>query len=125
MLASEKSKGGTISEKDMHRIVGLAELAVKTANEREKMAETVDSTMNKIAPNITQVAGATIGARLIARAGGLERMARLPASTIQVLGRGEGALQGHKDGVEAPEARHTLPARGGPHGPEVAEGQDR
>jgi len=103
MLASEKSKGGTISEKDMRRIVGLAELAVKTANEREKLAEAVDSTMNKIAPNITQVAGATIGARLIARAGGLERMARLPASTIQVLGAEKALFRAIRTGSRPPK----------------------
>lgn len=103
MLASERSKGGTISEKDMRRIVGLAELAVKTANEREKLAETVDSTMNKIAPNITQVAGATIGARLIARAGGLERMARLPASTIQVLGAEKALFRAIRTGSRPPK----------------------
>jgi nucleolar protein 56 len=103
MLASEKSKGGTISEKDMRRIVGLAELAVKTAAEREKLAEAVDSTMNKIAPNITQVAGATIGARLIARAGGLERMARLPASTIQVLGAEKALFRAIRTGSRPPK----------------------
>jgi nucleolar protein 56 len=103
MLASEKSKGGTISEKDMRRIVGLAELAVKTGAEREKLAESVDSTMNKIAPNITQVAGATIGARLIARAGGLERMARLPASTIQVLGAEKALFRAIRTGSRPPK----------------------
>jgi nucleolar protein 56 len=103
MLASERSKGGTISEKDMRRIVGLAELAVKTAAEREKLAEAVDSTMNKIAPNITQVAGATIGARLIARAGGLERMARLPASTIQVLGAEKALFRAIRTGSRPPK----------------------
>jgi len=103
MLASEKSKGGTISEKDMRRIIGLSELAVKTAAEREKLAEGVDSTMNKIAPNITQVAGATIGARLIARAGGLERMARLPASTIQVLGAEKALFRAIRTGSRPPK----------------------
>jgi nucleolar protein 56 len=103
MLASDRSKGGTISERDMRRVVGLAELAVKTAAEREKLAEAVDSTMNKIAPNITQVAGATIGARLIARAGGLERMARLPASTIQVLGAEKALFRAIRTGSRPPK----------------------
>ncbi|MDA4118352.1 MAG: hypothetical protein OK455_08415 [Thaumarchaeota archaeon] len=103
VLASEKSKGGTISEKDIRRIVGLAELSIKSAAEREKLAEYVESTMNKIAPNITQVAGATIGARLIARAGGLERMARLPASTIQVLGAEKALFRALRTGARPPK----------------------
>jgi len=117
MLAAERSKGGTISERDVRRVVGIAELAIKTAAEREKLAETVESTMNKIAPNITQVAGATIGARLIARAGGLERMARLPASTIQVLGAEKALFRAIRTGSRPPkhgilfqhEAVHTAP----------------
>jgi nucleolar protein 56 len=103
MLAADKSKGGTISEKDMHRVTGLAELAIKIATEREKLAEAVDSTMNRIAPNITQVAGATIGARLIARAGGLERMAKLPASTIQVLGAEKALFRAIRTGSRPPK----------------------
>ncbi len=117
VLAAERSKGGSISDKDMRRIVGLAELAVKTAAERERLAETVESTMNKIAPNVTAVAGATIGARLIARAGGLERMARLPASTIQVLGAEKALFRAIRTGSRPPkhgilfqhEAVHTAP----------------
>jgi nucleolar protein 56 len=102
-MASAKSKGGTISEKDMRRIIGLAELSIKTASEREKLAEYVESTMTKIAPNVTQVAGATIGARLIARAGGLERMARLPASTIQVLGAEKALFRALRTGARPPK----------------------
>ena len=68
MLAVRKVQGRDhLREGHAPGIVGLAELAVKTAAEREKLAEAVESTMNKIAPNITQVAGATIGARLIAQ----------------------------------------------------------
>jgi nucleolar protein 56 len=103
VLAAERSKGGSISEKDMRRIAGLADLAVKTAAEREKLAEAVDSTMGRIAPNITEVAGATIGARLIARAGGLERMARLPASTIQVLGAEKALFRSIRTGSRPPK----------------------
>lgn len=117
VVAAERSKGGTISERDLRRVAGLAELAVKTAAEREKLAEAVESTMSRIAPNITQVAGATIGARLIARAGGLERMARLPASTIQVLGAEKALFRAIRTGSRPPkhgilfqhEAVHTAP----------------
>jgi nucleolar protein 56 len=117
MTASAESKGGTISERDMRRLVGLAEVAVKASSEREKLAEYVESSMNKIAPNITSVAGATIGARLIAKAGGLERMARLPASTIQVLGAEKALFRALRTGSRPPkhgilfqhEEVHTAP----------------
>ncbi|MGA2665271.1 MAG: hypothetical protein ABSF83_10035 [Nitrososphaerales archaeon] len=103
LLAAERSKGGTITERDLGRMVGLAQIAISTAAERDKMAEYVESTMKRIAPNTTGVAGATIGARLIARAGGLDRLARLPASTIQVLGAEKALFRALRTGARPPK----------------------
>jgi len=61
------------------RIVDLFEL-------RKSIENYLDELMLSVAPNLTAIAGATIGARLIAKAGGLENLANLPSSTIQVLG---------------------------------------
>jgi RNA processing factor Prp31 len=38
------------------------------------------------APNVTTLIGEMVGARLIARAGSLTNLAKLPASTVQILG---------------------------------------
>ena len=103
LLAAERSKGGTITERDLGRIVGLAEIAIAVSSDREKLAEYVESTMKRIAPNTTNVAGATIGARLIARAGGLENLARLPASTIQVLGAEKALFRALRTGARPPK----------------------
>jgi nucleolar protein 56 len=103
VLAAAESKGGTITERDMNRLVGVAGIALGTSAEREKLAEYVESTMKKIAPNTTDVAGATIGARLIAKAGGLDRLARLPASTIQVLGAEKALFRALRTGARPPK----------------------
>ena len=42
--------------------------------------------MTKIAPNLTALLGETIGAKLLTHAGGLNKLAKLPSSTIQILG---------------------------------------
>jgi nucleolar protein 56 len=63
------------------------------------------------------VAGATIGARLIAKAGGLDRLARLPASTVQVLGAEKALFRALRTGARPPkhgilfqhDAVHTAP----------------
>ena len=117
ILAAEKSKGGSVGERDINRVVGLAHIVMELAAEREKLAEYVESTMKRIAPNTTEVAGATIGARLIARAGGLDRLARLPASTVQVLGAEKALFRALRTGARPPkhgilfqhEAVHTAP----------------
>jgi nucleolar protein 56 len=117
VMAATESKGGTVTERDMHRVMGLAQIAMTSSAEREKLAEYVEATMKKIAPNMTDVAGSTIGARLIAKAGGLDRIARLPASTIQVLGAEKALFRALRTGARPPkhgilfqhEAVHTAP----------------
>jgi nucleolar protein 56 len=117
ILSASESKGGEVAERDMKRTMGLAQVALSASAEREKLAEYVESTMKKIAPNTAEVAGPTIGARLIARAGGLDRLARLPASTIQVLGAEKALFRALRTGARPPkhgilfqhDAVHTAP----------------
>jgi nucleolar protein 56 len=42
--------------------------------------------MDEVAPNTRTMVGALLGARLIAISGGLNNLAKMPASTVQVLG---------------------------------------
>ena len=63
----------------------------------------IDEDMKDIAPNISDIAGPHIGARLIALAGGLERLALLPASTIQVLGAEKALFRYKKEGGKPPK----------------------
>jgi nucleolar protein 56 len=86
LTAAERSKGGEISDRDLERVKALAQTSVALDSEREKLNNYVESSMRRIAPNVSNVAGPTIGARLMAKAGGLDRLALLPASTIQILG---------------------------------------
>ncbi len=117
ITARETSKGGVISDRDIRRLSDLADLAVRTSGVRDKMAEDVEATMAKIAPNTSAVAGATIGARLIAKAGGLDRLATLPASTIQILGAEKALFRALRTGSRPPkhgilfqhEAVHSAP----------------
>ena len=42
--------------------------------------------MELVAPNISVILGTSVGARILAKAGSLKRLAMMPASTIQILG---------------------------------------
>jgi nucleolar protein 56 len=53
---------------------------------RERVERYIEGLMREIAPNLSDVAGPLLGARLITMAGGLDKLAQLPASTIQILG---------------------------------------
>jgi len=101
--AASRSKGGEISDADMNRVKALAGLAVTLSGERDKLNSYVEEAMKRIAPNISDVAGFTIGARLMAKAGGLDRLATLPASTIQILGAEKALFRALRTGARPPK----------------------
>ena len=117
LTARDRSKGGTISEGDLGRAKSLASLAVQLSSLRDGLNGYVESQMKKVAPNVADVAGATIGARLMAKAGGLDRLAILPASTIQILGAEKALFRALRTGARPPkhgilfqhQAVHTAP----------------
>lgn len=53
---------------------------------RTELAKEVSSRANKVLPNTSALIGGLVAARLMAQAGGLHQLSRLPASAIQVLG---------------------------------------
>ncbi|MDV3276878.1 MAG: hypothetical protein LYZ69_00245 [Nitrososphaerales archaeon] len=103
LAARERSKGGEISDGDLGRVKALATLALEVASQRDRLNTYVESMMKKIAPNVTDVAGATIGARLMAKAGGLDRLAVMPASTIQILGAEKALFRALRTGAKPPK----------------------
>ncbi len=103
LTASQRSKGGEVTERDMERIKSLAELAIRLSGERDRLNGYVEAGMKRAAPNISTVAGPTIGARLMAKAGGLDRLAVLPASTIQILGAEKALFRALRTGARPPK----------------------
>jgi len=115
--ASKESRGADMREEDLLRVTQLAEEALHLFALREKLAAHVEKTMKQVAPNLSEIAGPSIGARLIAKAGGLQKLAILPASTIQILGAEKALYRALKSGARPPkhgilfqhEAVHSAP----------------
>ena len=103
ITAAERSKGGEISERDLERVKSLAQISITLSGERERLNNYVESSMRKIAPNVANVAGPTIGARLMAKTGGLDKLAVLPASTIQILGAEKALFRALRTGARPPK----------------------
>ncbi|MEM1634330.1 MAG: hypothetical protein QXW13_00800 [Nanopusillaceae archaeon] len=82
----EKTMGGDFEEKDIEQINKIAEEIIKLYKLRDSLKSYIEDLMDEVCPNLSKIATPTIGARLIALAGGLKELAMLPASTIQVLG---------------------------------------
>ena len=88
------------------RAVSLAERAADLDDERAALAETIERLAPAVAPNLAEMAGPELAARLIALAGGLESLAKKPSGTVQVLGA-EDALFAHLSG-RAPSPKHGI-----------------
>ncbi|RBI64452.1 NOP5/NOP56 family protein [halophilic archaeon] len=79
------------------RVVSLAERVADLADERDALREFVERQAPAVAPNLAALAGPVLAARLIALAGDLESLAKMPGGTVQVLGA-EDALFAHLRG---------------------------
>ena len=101
--AAKASRGADMRDEDLARIVQLAEETQHLFSLRDKLATHVEKTMRQVAPNLTEIAGASIGARLIAKAGGLSKLSILPASTIQILGAEKALYRALKSGARPPK----------------------
>merc|ERR1712150_329135 len=56
------------------------------ANYRKKLQSYLSDKMNAVAPSLSSLIGDVVGARLISHAGSLTKLAKYPASTVQILG---------------------------------------
>jgi nucleolar protein 56 len=88
------------------RLDALARRVAALADEHDDLRAFVERRAPAVAPNLTALAGPVLAARLLALAGGLEDLARMPSGTVQVLGA-EDALFAHLRG-EAPSPKHGV-----------------
>jgi nucleolar protein 56 len=92
-----------MAEQDLTEIQALSKNVLGFYELRKNMESYVDTTMAEVAPNTRAVAGALIGARLIAIVGSLQNLAMKPASTIQVLGAEKALFRSLKTGARPPK----------------------
>lgn len=88
------------------RLVSLAERVADLAAERDELRSFVERQAPAVAPNLATLADPVLAARLIALAGGLEPLAKMPGGTVQVLGA-ENALFAHLRG-HASSPKHGI-----------------
>lgn len=101
--AARSSLGALFDELDLKAIQDCAQEIFGLFKLRERVAEYIDGLMAQVAPNIRMLVGGSIGARLISLAGGLEELARMPASTVQVLGAEKALFRALKTHARPPK----------------------
>merc|ERR1712193_552496 len=75
-----------ISEFDLINIEIFAKKVISLADYRKELHGYLRAKMTNCAPNLANLIGEQVGARLISHAGSLTNLAKSPASTVQILG---------------------------------------
>ena len=100
---AEDSMGAELTETDIEQIQALCKQTIELYNLRQALQKYADSTVGEVAPNIQALVGSLLAARLIALAGGLTNLAKMPSSTIQVLGAEKALFRALKTGTRPPK----------------------
>ena len=101
--AARKSMGAEISEPDLAVLQSFCELMLDLYKFRGKSEAYVEDVLKQVAPNMTAIVGAPLSARLISIAGSLDNLAKMPASTLQVLGAEKALFRSLKTGARPPK----------------------
>jgi nucleolar protein 56 len=111
-LTLNQSMGAEITDYDMGIIQALAQQFIDLQRLREHLEKYLDESMQEVASNLRGLIGPVLGARLIGLAGSISKLARLPSSTIQVLGAERALFRALKTGARPPKHgvifQHTL-----------------
>jgi nucleolar protein 56 len=100
---SLRSRGGKITEQNLLIVQNIAEQVISLNKIRKNLEEHIETSMEEIAPNVKGLLTASVGARLISKAGSLKKLASLSASTIQILGAEKALFRTLKTGSNPPK----------------------
>jgi len=95
-LAS-RSVGMDFSGEDAESVMVFSKSILEMTKTKDKLSKYLEGVCREIMPNLSAIAGPLLASRLVAQAGGLEKIAKMPSSTIQLLGA-EKALFRHLRG---------------------------
>jgi nucleolar protein 56 len=102
-LAISRSQGGDLTEESSESLKVLASQVIMLSELRTNLSTTIENLMEMLAPNLKNILTAIIGARLVAKAGSLMKLAQMPSSTIQIIGAEKALFRALKTGTRPPK----------------------
>ncbi|KAF8044625.1 hypothetical protein N665_7416s0001 [Sinapis alba] len=94
LLTASTTKGKPLPEDVLQKTMEACDVAIDLDSARKKVLEFVETKMGCIAPNLSAVVGSSVAAKLMATAGGLSGLAKIPSCNVQVLGQKRKNLDG-------------------------------
>jgi nucleolar protein 56 len=98
-----ESIGADMDSADMKEIMSLADVLCTMYDDRERTESYISELAEETAPNMCALMGSSLSARLISSAGGLDRLASLPSSTLQLLGAEKAMFRHLRSGKKPPK----------------------
>ncbi|MCE5213435.1 MAG: ATP-binding protein [Methanobacterium sp.] len=102
-LKIERSMGAEIEDSDISMLTTYASSLKSLQQTKKSLSKYIDNKMEDLAPNLQDLVGASLGAKLIAHVGGIKRLALLSSGTIQILGAEKALFRHLKTGERPPK----------------------
>jgi nucleolar protein 56 len=102
-LPERESVGAPLAEREEQELKALAGLAQQVAARRKATEAYVEHSARELAPNVSELAGPILAARLVTLAGGVDELARVPAGTVQLLGAERALFRHLRTGSRPPK----------------------
>lgn len=104
--ASQSLMGAEATHEDLVLMQSFADDILSLYERKAAVESFIEVKMKETAPNLSQLAGVVLGARLLSMAGGLKNLAAMPSGSIQVMGA-EKAMVKHLRS-NAPSPKHGI-----------------
>ncbi|MDR0523403.1 MAG: ribosomal biogenesis protein [Candidatus Methanoplasma sp.] len=101
--AEIESMGADFGREDMEAVSRLAGLLRRVHEDLDRTEEYTSGIVAESCPNMISLVDGPLAARLISLAGGLERLASLPSSTVQLLGAEKAMFRHLRSGKKPPK----------------------
>lgn len=93
-VTASTTTGTPLPEAVLATVSESCEQVLSLSDNKQRMLAFVESRMSTVAPNLSALVGTTIAAKLLGAAGGLNKLASLPSTVLQILGTKKRSLGG-------------------------------
>ena len=92
-----------MDEEDIRAIMDLADTLDRLYEDGDRTEAYIRGIVEQTCPNLCAMLGGPLAARMVSLAGGLERLASLPSSTVQLLGAEKAMFRAMRSGKRGPK----------------------
>lgn len=98
-----ESIGSDMDDADIRAMMDLADTLDRLYEDSDRTELYIQGIVEETCPNMCAILGGPLAARMVSLAGGLERLASLPSSTVQLLGAEKAMFRSIRSGKKGPK----------------------